>query len=69
MINPNTDKSLTEVLDLYIQSFSKVLNCIKIGEIVDFDKSTQTATIKILHKEKNDYYEYNNKLIDYPLLL
>jgi hypothetical protein len=68
MINPNTNKSLTELLSIYFSEFSDILNCIKIGEIVSFDKTNQTATIKILHKKINENYSSSNVLVDYPLL-
>lgn len=67
-IHHNTEKSLTELLDYCFSTFSSVLNCVKIGEIVSFDKQKQTASVKILHKAKDDYYDINKKLIDYPLL-
>lgn len=67
-IHHNTEKSLTELLDYCFSSFSNALNCIKIGEIVSFDKTKQTASIRILHKQKDDYYYINSKLIEYPLL-
>lgn len=69
MINPNTNKSLTELLSFYFDEFSNILNCIKIGEIVSFDKNTQTATVKILHKKVNEYYSSSKVLIEYPLLM
>lgn len=67
-IHHNTEKSLTELIDYCFSSFSNALNCIKIGEIVSFDKTKQTANVKILHKQKDDYYHINSKLIEYPLL-
>lgn len=67
-IHHNTEKSLTELIDYCFSSFSNALNCIKIGEIVSFDKTKQTANIRILHKQKDDYYYINSKLIEYPLL-
>lgn len=67
-IHHNTEKSLTELLDYCFSTFSSILNCVKIGEIVSFDKQKQTASVKILHKAKDDYYDINKKLIDYPLL-
>lgn len=67
-INHNTEKSLTEFIDYCFSSFSNALNCIKIGEIVSFDKTKQTANVRILHKQKDDYYYINSKLIEYPLL-
>lgn len=68
MISPNTNKSLAEVLSNYINTFSKVLNCVKIGEIVSFDKNTQTATIKVLHKRVNEFNLLEKELIEYPPL-
>lgn len=67
-INPNTDKSLSELLSLSFQQFSSVLNCIKIGKILSFDKSKQTCSVEILHKARNDYILGRNELVEYPKL-
>lgn len=69
MINPNTNKSLTELLSFCFSEFSDALNCIKIGEIVSFDKNTQTAEVKILNKKINQNYSASKVLIEYPLLM
>lgn len=68
MISPNTNKSLTELLSLVSDSISDVMNCIKIGEIVSFNKNNQTVSVKILHKKVNEYYNSSKVLIEYPVL-
>lgn len=64
----NKDKSLTQVLERLTSSIKTALNCVKIGEIVSFDKTDQTVTVKVLHIEDNNYDLYLDKEIEYPLL-
>ena len=64
----NKDKSLTQVLERLTSSIKTSLNCVKIGEIVSFDKTDQTVTVKVLHIEDNNYDLYLDKEIEYPLL-
>jgi len=68
IINPNTDKTLSEALEVCFEQFSSVLNCVKIGKILSFDKTKQTCNIEILHKMKNQYIATRNELLDYPEL-
>ena len=69
MINPNTNKSLAEVLDAYFEQFSFILNCVKIGKITSFDKTKQTCNVQILHKPRNEYVLGVNQLLEYPELI
>lgn len=68
MMNPNTDKSLQEVLELYFDYFSTILHCVKVGKIISFDKNTQTCKVEVLHKRKNDFVVSRNELLNYPEL-
>ncbi|MBQ0113350.1 MAG: hypothetical protein KBT03_09495 [Bacteroidales bacterium] len=68
MSSPNTNKSLYEVLRAWFANFSQTLNCVKIGEIVSYNKQEQTATIKILHKNKDPFVISKEALVDYPIL-
>lgn len=68
MINPNTDKSLQEVFELYFDYFSTIFHCIKVGKIISFDKTTQTCKVEILHKRKNEFVTSRNELLNYSEL-
>lgn len=75
LLKDNTDVPLSTVIQEYIDSASKDINCVKIGTIQSFDATNQTATILIAFKkvvyvdtrsaETNKFTE----LIDYPLLV
>ena len=54
----NKDKSLTQVLERLTNSIKTSIHCIKIGEIVSFDKSDQTVSVKVLHKMDGNYNLY-----------
>ncbi len=64
----NKDKSLTQVLERLTNSIKTSIHCIKIGEIVSFDKTNQTASVKVLHKMDENYNLYLKKEVEYPLL-
>lgn len=64
----NKDKSLTQVLERLTNSIKTSIHCIKIGEIISFDKSDQTASVKVLHVIDNNYNLYSDKVIEYPVL-
>ena len=68
MLSPNTDKSLYEVFSNWIINFSRTLNCIKIGEIVSFNKERQTVNVQVLHKFIYENNLFKKQLIDYPIL-
>jgi len=66
----NTNKSLTQVLEKLTNSIKISLNCIKIGEIVSFDKTDQTCSVRILHIQDENYNIYmpNDFSLEYPTL-
>lgn len=64
----NKDKSLTQVLERLTNSIKTSIHCIKIGEIISFDKTDQTASVKVLHIIDNNYNLYSDKIIEYPVL-
>lgn len=69
MINDiNANKTIFQLLEKLATTISVTMNCIKIGEIVSFDKNDQTCSVRILHKQTNEYNPYERQLIDYPLL-
>lgn len=68
IINPNTDKSLQELLELFSEQLFTALNCLKIGKIISFDKTKQTCDVEVLHKRKNIYVVNREELLNYPKL-
>lgn len=64
----NKDKSLTQVLERLTNSIKTSIHCIKIGEIVSFDKTDQTASVRVLHIVDNNYDLYMKDTLEYPLL-
>lgn len=66
--NVNVNKSLTQVIAKLANSIKVSFNCIKIGEIVSFDKTDQTATVRVLHVIDGNYDIYMEETLEYPLL-
>lgn len=64
----NKDKSLSQVLEKLANSIKTSINCIKIGEIVSFDKEDQTASVKVLHIMDENYNLYMKEPVEYPVL-
>lgn len=64
----NSNKSLSQVLGKLADSIKVSMNCVKIGEIVSFDKNDQTATVRVLHIQDENYDIYMNETIEYPSL-
>lgn len=64
----NKDKSLTQVLEKLVNSVKISTHCVKIGEIVSFDKTDQTATVRVLHVMDSNYNTYLEEQIEYPLI-
>ena len=64
----NANKSLGQVLEKLTNAIKVSMNCIKIGEIVSFDKTDQTATVRILHIDDENYNIYAKETTDYPLI-
>jgi hypothetical protein len=68
MPNPNSKKSLTDVLCNWFANFSESFNCIKIGKIVSVNTSNQTVDVQVLHKRIYAPNLIKRELRDYPLL-
>lgn len=68
MPNPNSKKSLTDVLCNWFTNFSESFNCLKIGRIVAVNTSNQTVDVQILHKRAHYPNVAKKELRDYPLL-
>lgn len=68
MLNPNSKKSLTDILNHWFDNFSGSFNCIKIGRITSVNTSNQTVSVQILHKRINESNFVKRELRDYPLL-
>lgn len=69
MINDiNSNKTIYQLFEKFATNFSIFLNCVKIGEIISFDKNDQTCSVRVLHKQTNQYNPYVNQLIEYPVL-
>lgn len=66
--NINTDKTLSQALSELTNAIKVSMHCVKIGEIVSFDKTDQTATVKVLHVMDKDYNTRLEEEIQYPLL-
>jgi len=66
--NVNADKSLAQVLEKLTNSIKISMNCVKIGEIVSFDKTDQTVSARVLHIDDENYNLYNEDEIEYPIL-
>ena len=64
----NTDKTLQQVLSEVANSIKVSLHCVKIGEIVEFNKEKQTARVKVLHIQDENYNTRLEKELEYPLL-
>lgn len=64
----NQDKTLQQVFSEFANSLKVYFHCVKIGEIVEFKKETQTARVRILHIMDENYNTNLNKTIEYPLL-
>ena len=69
MINDiNSNKTIYQLFEKFATNFSIFLNCVKIGEIISFDKNDQTCSVRVLHKQTNQYNPYVNQLVEYPVL-
>ena len=64
----NQDKTLQQVFSEFANSLKVYFHCVKIGEIVEFKKETQTAKVKILHIMDENYNTTLEKEMEYPLL-
>lgn len=64
----NDNKTFAQFAEAIMDTMSITTNCIKIGEIVSFDKADQTATVRILHRQNENYDLNLTEEVDYPLL-
>lgn len=68
MLSINPKKTLHQLIEKLSDKISSYTNCIKIGQIEDFNTSNQTVTVTIQHKiSRVDQYG-NRVLFDYPVL-
>ena len=67
-LKPNSNKSLSNILYESFVKFARFMNSVKIGQIQSFNSAQQTATVQIMHKERNEYSYSEDELIEYPLL-
>lgn len=64
----NNDKTLSQMISEVVNSIRVSLHCVKIGEIVSFNKEKQTATVKVLHIQDENYNTRLEENLEYPLL-
>lgn len=64
----NDNKTFSQFAEAITRKIAIAMNCMKIGEIVSFDKNDQTATIKVLHRWDNNYNTDLTETVDYPVL-
>lgn len=64
----NNDKTLSQMLSEVVNSIRVSLNCVKIGEIVEFNKQNQTAKIRVLHIQDQKYDTRMEGELEYPIL-
>lgn len=67
LLQPNSNKSLTQAIGEWFSDFSESFNAIKIGRIEGVDFEKQTVDVQILHKKVNQVFK-TRELKDYPLL-
>ena len=64
----NDEKTFAQFAESIMRNIAMTMNCVKIGEIVSFDKTDQTATVRILHRIDENYSTGLKETYDYPLL-
>ena len=64
----NDEKTFAQFAEAIMRNIASTLNCVKIGEIVSFDKTDQTATVRILHRMDPNYNTDLKETIEYPPL-
>lgn len=64
----NQDKTLQQIFSEVINSIKVSLHCIKIGEIIEFNKENQTAKVKVLHIMDENYNTRLEQELEYPVL-
>ena len=64
----NAEKSLQQVLSKLTNSIKTSIHCVKIGEIISFDKTDQTASVRVLHIMDENYNTRLEEQVEYPVL-
>lgn len=64
----NAEKSLQQVLSKLTNSIKTSIHCVKIGEIISFDKTDQTASVRVLHVMDSNYNTRLEETVEYPVL-
>ena len=64
----NNDKTLQQVFAEFSNSIKVWFHCIKIGEILEFNKKNQTAKVRVLHIMDENYNTNLEGELQYPLL-
>ena len=64
----NSEKTLYQLIEKLSNNIKVTTHCVKIGEIVSFDKTDQTATVKVLHIMDKNYNVYMDTTLEYPIL-
>lgn len=64
----NAEKSLQQVLSKLTNSIKTSIHCVKIGEIISFDKTDQTASVRVLHIMDSNYNTRLEETVEYPVL-
>lgn len=64
----NDNKTFAQFAEAIMRNISLTMHCVKIGQIVSFDKTDQTATVQVLHRMDENYNTDLDETIEYPLL-
>ena len=64
----NDNKTFSQFAEAIMDTISTTMHCIKIGRIVSFDKTDQTASVQILHRQDQNYDLNLSEEVDYPVL-
>ena len=68
MSQPDTNKSLSQILQSWFANFSQSFCAVKIGKITAVDFTNQTVDVQILHQKRDDTDPRVRKTISYPPL-
>lgn len=64
----NQNKSLLQVIQSSMNTLIHIMNCVKIGQIVSFDKNDQTCSVQILFKPEVAQFKNKKVITEYPVL-
>ena len=64
----NDNKTFAQFAEAIMRNISLTMHCVKIGQIISFDKTDQTATVQVLHRMDENYNTDLDETIEYPLL-